>query len=164
MEPDCPQSLDMFAEALISLLTGDVELWAALEDGEDPEELEEEFGEIVSFASELYNRQDELLKTASYIHWETTEEDYEENMRTAEVFSYDAEHGEHQSCEKTELEELEADALSDFLDYNTCDFCNRAVAEEEILRKRTPDGTICTVCEECAKEYDLSDWESIGDD
>lgn len=71
---------------------------------EDPEELEEEFGEIVSFASEFYERQDALLKTASYIRWETKEDNYAEDVTTTEVFSYDAEHGERHSCEKAELE------------------------------------------------------------
>ena len=44
-----------------------------------------------------------------------------------------------------------------------CDFCDRECSEDEIIHKRSPDGTICTVCKECCIEYGLADWKDVED-
>ena len=36
-------------------------------------------------------------------------------------------------------------------------------SESEIIHKRSPDGTICTVYNECYIEHSLADWENVED-
>ena len=98
----CPETLDALIECLVILCTGDEEIIACLEEGDDPEELEEDFGEIVRFAAELYNREDELTSSITSVRWEQGSTDEETGETAEECFTYDQEHGEAHSSDKEE--------------------------------------------------------------
>ena len=158
----CPKTLDSFVNELINLFSGDEALVTALEDNEDLEELEEEFGEIVSFAADMFAHTGELVESLVSAKWETITEEYEEGKKTEELFTYDRNRGEQYTCRTEAIKvESEVEDSFDFSDSMTCDFCNRECEEDEIIRKRLPDGSICTVCEQCCIDYDLSDWETV---
>ena len=161
-ETFCPKTLDSFLDELINLFSGDVALLAALEDDEDPGELEEEFGEIVPFAADMFSHAKELVESLVSAKWETITEEYEESKKTEELFTFERSSGEQYTC-RTEAIKVESDVEDgfDFSDSVTCDFCNRECAEDEIVRKRSPDGSISTVCEQCCVDDDLSDWETV---
>lgn len=158
----CPRSLQDVIYTLIALCSGDEAIASALEEGENADDLEEEFGEIIPFAAALSESAEALTDSIISIHWETVTEEYEDNKKTVELFTYDRKHGEKYSHKESKLKSRRAT-----IDYSllyeqlTCDFCDRVCGEDEIVRKRTPDGSICVVCEECCQEYDLSDWETV---
>lgn len=161
----CPRSLQDVIYNLIALCSGDEAIASALEEGENADDLEEEFGDIVPFASALYERSQEQIDSIESIRWETVSENYDDNKKTTEMFTYDRTSGEKYSHKESKLRSRRA-AIDYSLLYGqlTCDFCDRICGEEEIVRKRTPDGSICTVCETCCQEYDLSDWETVGNE
>ncbi len=158
----CPRSLQDVIYNLIALCSGDEAIASALEEGENADDLEEEFGEIIPFAAALSESAEALTDSIISIHWETVTEEYEDNKKTVELFTYDRNYGEKYSHKESKLKSRRAT-----IDYSllyeqlTCDFCDRVCGEDEIVRKRTPDGSICVVCEECCQEYDLSDWETV---
>ena len=158
----CPRSLQDVIYNLIALCSGDEAIASALEEGENADDLEEEFGEIIPFAAALSESAEALTDSIISIHWETVTEEYEDNKKTVELFTYDRNHGEKYSHKESKLK-LRRATIDYSLLYEqlTCDFCDRVCGEDEIVRKRTPDGSICVVCEECCQEYDLSDWETV---
>ena len=164
-ESCCPHSLKDVIYDLIVLCSGDEAIAAALHDGEDPDDLTEEFGEIISFVSVLSTRSDEWIDSIDSIRWETVTENCEDNTKTTELFTYDRTGGEKYSCKESKIKSQKRSKRIDYsLLYErlVCDFCDRECEEDEVVRKRSPDGSICTVCETCCQEYDLSDWETVG--
>lgn len=166
-ESYCPHSFKDVMYYLIALCSGDETIAAALDDGEDPDDLVEEFGEIIGFVSILSARSDEWFDSIDSIRWETVTENCEDNTKSTELFTYDRINGEKYSCKESKIK---SQKKMNRIDYSilyerlVCDFCDRECEEDEVMRKRSPDGSICTVCETCCREYDLSDWETVGDE
>ena len=109
------------------------------------------------FDEESFEEEFDTAEYSTYTTYDPISKKY-----VKELFTYDRSCGEQYTC-RTEAIKVESDVEDgfDFSDSVTCDFCNRECEEEETVRKRSPDGSICTVCEQCCVDYDLSDWETV---
>ena len=64
----CPRSLQDVIYNLIALCSGDEAIASALEEGENADDLEEEFGEIIPFAAALSESAEALTDSIISIH------------------------------------------------------------------------------------------------
>ena len=64
-----------------------------------------------------------------------------------------------ESDSREEAKSSFADLFDFFMPGAICDVCGEEFAEEEMFFKRSPDGEVYTICEQCCKERGMSDWE-----